>query len=278
MKVLCTFPGKYGDLLWALPTLRAISRRIGAPVDLLVPAAYASILPLLQQQPYLDTVWQQSSWQVQDTAPASPRVPPNMPEGYDTILHLGYTDWPKRPLPYETLDTCNGYYLYTRDLFPQLQDSELDLSTPWITVPPRRPVIDIAVGFTDEHFELKYGLVQLLNRALPNEFWTVGKNPRWQDEAGMGGCTWERCAQLIQGANVFLGCNSALHVLAVAVGTPVVLMEPNSHRHHPIFYPLGQHSPQVRLVKGNDGCPTWDSRHTRELLEAVLAERGGETR
>ena len=25
MTILCTFPGKHGDLLWALPTVRAIS-------------------------------------------------------------------------------------------------------------------------------------------------------------------------------------------------------------------------------------------------------------
>ncbi len=47
---LCTFPGRYGDIIWALPTVRGISE-VEGPVDLLIAGEFASIVPLLEQQP-----------------------------------------------------------------------------------------------------------------------------------------------------------------------------------------------------------------------------------
>lgn len=277
MRILCTFPGKFGDLLWALPTIRALAARIDGPVDLLLAANLAPIAPLLRAQDYLQHVWCDARWLTVDTAPISPRVPVEVPAGYDAVYHLGYTGWPRRPLPYEILDIFNGHH---RDVpIDPLLDGELALDRPWITMPTayaatyRWPWV---YGFTDEHFELKHGLVQLLTygprfaAGLPA--CAIGANPRWMDEAGEPSTSWEDSARLLRHADVFLGCCSALHVLAVAVGTPVVLMEPNPHRHHPIFYPVGQAGPQVTLVTGNDGLPTFDARHVRDVLTSRLTQ------
>ncbi len=112
MKVLCSFPGKFGDILWALPTVRALSRRLGQPVDLAVSAKYGSLAPLLREQPYLKRVHVLENWVVQETAPMTPRVPPGVAEfglnaAYEVVFHLGYRGWPQRPLPFETLHTFN---------------------------------------------------------------------------------------------------------------------------------------------------------------------------
>ena len=85
--------------------------------------------------------------------------------------------------------------------------------------------------------------------------------------------TWEQHATTFRNADVVLACNSALHVLAVAVGTPVVMVEPLEARWNPIFLPLGMDGPQITVVKGNDGRPTWDSRAARDTLLAVLQRR-----
>lgn len=275
--ILCTFPGKFGDLLWALPTIRALARRTGESIALHLPASLASIGELLREQPYISPLFIDTSWSVLNTAPTSPRIPPSIPFPSATILHLGYRDWPKRTLPFETLDCYNAQRW--SDPLPFLDDAELDLSTPWIqlTCPQRRWHFPWVHGFTDEYFELKYGIVDLLirqHRQREREGMVpvrIGRDPRWNTEAQETANTWIESADLLRCAGAFLGCNSALHVLAVAMGIPVVMMEPNPHRHHWIFYPLGDTGPQVQLVRGIDNAPTFDARHVRDTLYKVLA-------
>jgi hypothetical protein len=98
---------------------------------------------------------------------------------------------------------------------------------------------------------------------------------RWQTEAWHGITSWETAAGLIASSQLFLGCCSALHVLACGLGVPVVLMEPNPHRHHVNFYPYGTEGPRVTLVRGNDGQPTFDARHVLDAVRAGLARGRG---
>lgn len=282
MKILATFPGKFGDLLWALPTLRALSRRIGEPVDLLTTQDMASIIPLLTQQPYIRHAFANSHWVDADVYPLERRQPP--PEGvealqvqlrYDHILHLGYPDWPQRGLPYYTLDTLNTHAA-AREL--ALFDADLHLEEPWITAGARADwqyawggPQHIAVGFSDEHFELKVGLWHLIEEGdFHRGVAVIGQSPRWQDEAGKGTMNWAESVATLQQAHVCLACCSGLHVLAVACGIPVVMMEPSEARWNKIFYPLGDTGPQVTLVRGTDGLPTFDARHVADTLHSVL--------
>lgn len=267
--VLTSFPGRCGDLIWALPTIRAISESYGAPVDLLICGEFEGMVPLLQQQPYLQHVEPDPAWSVGTgwQPPVDPGL--GMP-GYDRVFHLGYRRWPELPLPVEIDQTVRA----DRELPP------LDLARPWITAPLEGPLHyhlaprtrRIAVGFSECHFELKYGLLGLLGQH--DSRWEVqtvmGPTGRWGDEAGEGMCNWEEAAHAISQAEVFVGDCSALHVLAVALGVPVVLVEPMEARWNPIFYPCGKVGPQVTLVTGLDGLPTFDSRHLCEAVQARL--------
>lgn len=286
-RVLCTFPGKRGDLLWALPTVRALSRQIGAPVDLAIAGGIGSLAPLLRHQAYIGTVHVLGGWHTENTAPISPRQPPAVVidplinvDGaklydYDTVYHLGYDGWPERPLPFTVAD------LLADQGGPVLLDAELRLDAPWIAAPydMRRCRREIVLGFTDEYFELKYGLTQLLR----NRVWeaqpagapvsdypivNAANSPRWCAEAHQSNIGWDEAAAWLRAADVFVGCCSALHVLAVATGCPAVVMEPNPDRHHPIFWPLGTTGPQVTQVLGGDGQWTWDARHVWDTLQA----------
>lgn len=283
-KILVTFPGKFGDLLWALPTIRAIARRVDHPVDLLIPDQFRSIVPLLQQQEYLGKVSHDGAWEVRDTAPISPRIPPfplpapeteTKPAGiqYDYVLHLGYRDWPTPDVMRHTLATAN--LELWEDHEGSLREEELDLATPWIQAPRPIPGSGLVICFTDEHFELKIGLTALM------QSWSQGavafctpESRMWQEGRAAsprlfcGG--WEQYANWIAGSSAVLADCSAAHVLAVAMGKPVILMEPNPHRHNAVFYPLGKTGPQVILVMGTDGLPTFDARHVADALRAVL--------
>ena len=294
MRVLVTFPGKFGDLLWALPTLRALSRRLGHPIDLLTSREMASICPLLRMQAYLGNVIVDDTWIDADCAPVQRRMPPGdsargIP-GYDQVIHLGYPDWPNVGLPYYILKTANRALTDLRtpgvtvDQWIWLTPEELTLDDPWITLPqpPRWSGIPWVHGFSDEHFELKFGLVYLLaysamhwkpRRAGQLPPMRIGSSPRWNAEGGETPNTWETTVELLQSTMVCVACNSGLHVLAVACGVPVVMMEPSEARWNPIFYPVGDTGPQVTLVRGNDGRPTFDARHVHAVLSDVLARR-----
>lgn len=287
MRILCTFPGRYGDLLWSLPTIRALSRRIGAPVDLQIAGEFASIAELLQQQPYIGKVWSDHRWRL--TPPDAWEAPPLASIRYDHVFHLGYRGWPTRPLPFEVLHTLNECLtgsLTQHDCGNSFREAELDLQTPWITIAPKPDVRPVwTAAFTEAHFELKYGLWELLTlhphrRATTRHSWTshdLGTGPlslstggRWQTEAGHGGtASWIDMAEWIAASPLLLTDCSAPHVLAVAIGTPVVMVEPMEARWNPIFYPLGK-TGRVRLVTGLDGLPTTDSRHTADVLKEVL--------
>lgn len=287
-RVLCTFPGRAGDLLWALPAIRAIAESGGQPVDLQIAGEFAGILPVLATCPYLGKVFADPRWGL--TPPEEWLAPPAWPpreEGgpyesfatppdplvaYDHVYHLGYRGWPQRPLPEETY--LQAVIQVGRELPP------LNLARPWITVPTSRPDAGraaLVVGFTEAWFELKLGIVQCLQMRTISELRDgivlTPKGSRWEVEGGWEGTDWADAAQLIRDCTIFLGDCSALHVLAVAQGVPVVVVEPMEARWNPIFYPLGMDGPQVTMVRGLDGRPTFDARHTAETLEEVIRAR-----
>lgn len=260
MGVLCTFPGRYGDLLWALPTIRAIALAYNEPIDLQIGGEFAGIVPLLEQQPYLGEVAADPRWDItQWQAPTPPTE-----ADYAQIYHLGNRRWPELPLPFETWQTFNTIY----GTLP-----ELDLTQPWITAPAMVYTRSYAAGFTEAYFEMKYGIFELV-RARLNAAGHFGVSlctgGRWQQEAHHPGCSWTEAAQWITESPVFLGDCSAMHVLAVALGVPVILCEPMEARWNPIFYPLGSSGPGVTLVTGNDGKPTFDARHVGDSILARL--------
>lgn len=273
MRILASFPGKHGDLLWALPTVRAISRTYGAPIDLVVSPACGSLKGLIEQQDYISQVIVDETWVVQDTAPITPRIPPPAAFLSDQLFHLGYEGWPSP-------DLARDIYRRARhtaaDGEPSVDLADLQLDQPWIAPPYPLPATDLVVGFTDEHFELKYGLYFLLfdrcHGATAHPMVNISTSPRWKTEGGHPGFDWEGAASWIGASRLFVGCCSALHVLAVAMGKPVIVVEPNPHRHADVFYPMGK-AGAVQLLLGNDGQPTVDARHLKDAIAASWARQ-----
>lgn len=277
MRILCTHPGKFGDLLWALPTVRAISETVETPVDLLVAREFDSILPLLRlQRQYLNTVRVDPDWETHDTAPRTPREPPQLPAGYDQICHLGYDGWPARRLA-EQIHAQVALQFRRPPLW------RLNLQAPWIGVPPEdiAAVHDdrrhLVIGFTEEWIELKVGVCFALKKALRKAFGddavvdilTPPGPSRWEEwrfRDGLYGThqDWVGTAALIASADVFLGCLSAQWVLANALGIPTIVCEPSKMRwdspggwQQSIFW---SPSPRNTMVLGTDGQPTFDAR------------------
>ncbi len=283
MTILATMPGRFGDILWALPTVRLLAARHDTKVDFMTSPAYSDILDLIQRQPYILETWTNDDWELRETAPMTPYKPPACDcDDYEAIYHLGYQKWPSRPLAEEIrVETLGG---------GQAGDPQyVSLETPWINMPDATtrtsPGPVVAVGFTNEHIELKMGVLCGLVASLPEISWRLvvpdGRaahrawewervtRVEWPENFTFWQTSWVQAAHVIATADLFFGCLSALWVLANAVGTPTVIMEPSPERHHPIFW---RESPKNHLVVGNDGKPTFDLRHTRDMIAAVLEE------
>jgi hypothetical protein len=281
-------PGRLGDVLWSLPTLRHLGGG-----GLVLPPDCAALVPLLRQQLYLHAVEVDPTWQVQDTAPRTPASPPKGANLWHDAQSLGYREWPQKALPFEVAAAYG------------IAAEELDLS-PWITFPGRLFLTDveILIAWSDYWFELKVGVTDLiLDARAYRDRWswriTCKAESRWRREyrpLTFETNNFQQLAEAISCARVLLTDCSAAHVLAAALGKSVVVMEPEPMRHHLIFWPgsqqrvvyaLGDAGQQVELsrrwepadnvlgqrifpVLGNDGKPTFDSRATIAKLEEVL--------
>lgn len=265
-RTLCTFPGRAGDLLWGLPTIRAISELIGERVDLMIAGEFVEMRPLLQAgAPYLDHVEALPTWGMSEGWDPQLRFDRRAP--YDRIYHLGYRGWPTQPLPNEVYDIATK--VCGLPLPPTLE-----LYRPWfqLTDPPPTHKLDVACGWSDCWFELKVGLMSLLAPSMNYPLVLAPKHSRWEAECDGDDyynpipTSWLEAAAWIANSEVFFGDCSALHVLARALGKPVVICEPMEARWNDIFYPYGKVGNGVELVLGNDGKPTFDARACEEVL------------
>lgn len=267
-------PGRYGDLFWALPSIRMLARQHG-PVTLHLPVDPANTTPmskvknLLEKQvDYIDRVVIREDWSIELEAPRRPFAPPDS-EGL--WYHLAYREWPPMPLPY--------YSAVLADLDP----SAVDWS-PWITAQPLTP-FDVLFHWTDRWFELKHGLTLLLTeRGSFSWRQRYGPNSRWEKETSDGSpALFEHMARVIASCRLVVTDCSCIHVLAAALGKPVVVVEPEEARHHPVFWPGSRQDEQghwkqagthfgglIFPVIGGDGKPTFDARHTADLIKERL--------
>lgn len=258
-RILCTFPGRAGDLFWALPTIRAIAETTGQAVDLQFCGEFASLVPLLQQQPYLRHLWPDPRWGMSEGWQA-----PRLPQDHDRVIHLGYRRWPELPLPVEIDQTARV----------EIELPPLDLARPWVAVKPWREAADrLVIAWTDCYFELKVGLTYLLIKTWHGPdltgFCSAAPGSRWTTEMPYESTEWLELARRIAAADLVLADCSAPHVLATALGKPVVVVEPMAERLNDIFWPRGVNGP-IHLVTGLDGKATWDARHVAETIKEVL--------
>lgn len=301
MRILATMPGRYGDILWALPTIRAISEAYGVPVDVGMAPKYGSIATLIEAQPYVGVAGPLDYWAIEETAPISPRIPPDLrlldgiTRYYDAVYHLGYEGWPTGTLAEDIWRRARDQYerQHPQEHFLGRGVKPPDLDRPWITSRephlaayldehiPARPTTAprVYLGWSEEWFELKVGLSVLLAQRFPHvEFrWMRAWGGRY-DELGLDGIgprslgvcrsTWETAATIMDWSDIYVGCLSSAWVLANATGTPAIVCEPNPQRHHPVFWQDGKG--RNVLVKGNDGLPTFDARHVGDALEAAI--------
>jgi len=90
MRILATFPGKIGDLIYTLPAISKLQIHFGCRIDYQISAYCKPALKLLKTQSYIGDVIIDESYRIMHTKYGCQPYKMNEPEGYDHIFHLGF--------------------------------------------------------------------------------------------------------------------------------------------------------------------------------------------
>lgn len=98
-KIACTHPGKLGDALYALPTIRELSRRHGRKIDFYTSAYCEPLRRLFEAQSCIDRFIVAPGYVLHDfSCGGQPWFMP-VPDEYDIVYHLGFQGVPHQSLP-----------------------------------------------------------------------------------------------------------------------------------------------------------------------------------
>lgn len=222
MKILCTFSGKFGDILWSLPTVREIQKlnssdyddadtySVNAEVDFGIMPQYESLLPLLNAQSYINKAFVIKDWIcVGSPAGDQPWEAP-FQEGYDKVYHLTYRNHPGKDQP------LIGF-------IAAQQEIKLENPIPFLSANgiKRSNFYYVAYAFNDSMLPEKLKFLDKVREQLKDIYFIdISQSP------------WELAAiDLLDPACLaFIGCRSSNYVLACGVGQRVFVYEPNIAR------------------------------------------------
>ena len=211
-RVLATFSGRFGDILWSFPTVRELSRKHSEPVDFAIMPQYKSLLPLLDSQSYIEKAIALDDWEcVGSPCGDQPWQPPvKYEQGYEHVYHLTYRQHPGMGCP----------ALPLVDFIAWQQNLTLR--------PPVVPFIEtkhayalptsICYGFNEQYADLKERLLARMRECFSLPLINVAELP------------WVEAAKKINYAGIFIGCRSACWVIAMGVGAETFTYEPNLSR------------------------------------------------
>ena len=226
MKVICTFSGKFGDILWSLVTVKAITQVVGQMhVDMAIMPQYESLLPLIQDQPYIGEAFVIPEWICTGSPHGDqPWLPPRRFADYDRQYHLTYKGHPgiTPGLPRMALIDFIAWQQgikFVQNPVPFIDAIEYKLKVPYI-----------AYAFNSDVAEIKERFLEWAQRLTKEQV----PEYDWRDVTKLG---WKGAAVAIKNAMAFVGCRSANWVLACGVGQKnIFIYEPNAARNkHGMF-------------------------------------------
>lgn len=292
-KILCTFSGKYGDILWSLPTARALSFLHGCKVDFATMPQYKSLIPLLEKQFYIEKAMVFDDWILHHSNYGDqPWLPPshqkcggttNCQSGWERCYHLGYRAHPGLPFGQPNMAVM--------DYIAWQQGVKLKDPLPFIgglcdrvvvskvyagfDRELRATVVDdfVTYAFNEQYKEMKDKFLEALREKL-------GIRVRLVDVTRYA---WLEAAEYIQGSLAFVGCRSANWVIANGLNKWILCYEPHPARtqmghlgevfgcpYNPAVqnYPLGI-PPEVCGEMAGNSILDWVSKNESSKQEAV---------
>lgn len=228
-KYLATFSGKFGDIMWSLATVKALSKLTGVKYDFACMPQYESLLPLIQTQSYIDQAFVDKEWQFmhsnygdqpwnpqKHTACINSHPVGGYPckQGWECCWHLGYRQHPGRIYgnkEMQLIDFCayQQGITFTENPLPFLEMPDSAVMPPYVTY-----------AFNDQYDEQK----KLFFHALLAD---LGPTVTLVD---VSKTPWQAAAALIKHSVGFFGCRSANFVIANALYKKILTYEPHPAR------------------------------------------------
>lgn len=231
-RYLATFSGKYGDILWSLPTVRALWQMTSEKLDFATMPQYRGLSELIAAQPYVSRAFVIEDWQLMHSNHGDqPWHPPaRIEQEYERCWHLGYRGHPGMN---GNPDLCLMDYIANQQ---GIKFVATNPPVPFLTVPGKPQEFPwevlhgdwksttetsyVALGFNDQYPDLKSAFRNRVLELLP----TI----KMVDVTKL---SWLNATLAIKRAECFIGCRSAMAVLAHGVGQKVITYEPHPARH-----------------------------------------------
>ena len=225
MRTLCTFSGKFGDILWSLATVDAIGKMLGEYVDFACMPQYESLIPLIQAQPYVEKAFTIPEWVCTGSPHGDqPWQPPQTVNlrSYDRQYHLTYKGHPgiTPGMPRMPLIDFIAWQQGIKFVKSPVPFLTYDCVLPTWTSPEVFGVGFVAYAFNSDYADQKKRFLESVEQAGTGlNFVDVGKQ------------SWLMASLLLKRAVAFVGCRSANWVLACGVGQKnIFTYEPNPAR------------------------------------------------
>lgn len=211
-QVLCTAPGRYGDILWSLAAVQELWRREKPDITFAVMPKWEKILPFVGQQPYINRIIAPPTWKEQHSHCGSqPWKPPLGTHNFDAVYHFGYRAHPEVQL----ID-------YPATIHPELKVTESAIPFLYVGTPlPSPKTIPYHFSY---HQHGAPGFMREIKKRFPGyEFIDTDSLSFWD------------AARAIARAPMFLGSRSSCYVIAQGLGRPCLIYEKAGYRRHMIY-------------------------------------------
>lgn len=236
--VLVTMPSKIGDVLWALPLSRHLSRFFKTTVDFATSQFAQPVHRLIASQSFIDKVIVNSAYDeiLATRRPGDPWWGPLPYEGYRLIFHCGFPHFPQKHITQHYADLY-GIQLTEEDYC--LEVGQSNLAQPYVVV-SASPGRSMTRSLGPEMREITKSLAAGLNIDVVQ----VGGQDEWVGDPVLNHCGKDMfdTAAILRGAVAFVGVPSSNATLASLVGVRqfVIVPECFAGYYKLIFYSLGE--------------------------------------
>lgn len=209
-KVLCTFSGKYGDILWSMPTVKAIAKKEGVKVAFACMPSYTSLIPLLKVQDYISEAFVIDEWLYTGSPFGDQPWSAPAQRWSEKIYHLTYRTTP---------DIFLAAYI-AREAGVVLDEPYEPFIKPVLEpLPYTSQLSTVAYSFNPMYAVQKKDFIDYLKETFPSTSFI--------DTTEL---SWNLTAYVIKQAKCFIGCRSSNHVLAHGLGQKLIIFEPHPDR------------------------------------------------
>ena len=199
--VACSFNLCNGDILWSMPTVKRISEKFNTPVDFYMMPEFVNLIPLLNNQSFINSANVLSDWTMNNEYPG---VPTPLPKQYDHEFNLCYQKYPD---------------FFLADFIASQQDIQLNGNYGCLESDSADNLYDVAIGFSWHFVDTvgyKENFIDKIKALLDIN------NVKYID---VSRDDFLDMAYNIKSSKVFIGDCSCNHVLANILGTPVIVAD-----------------------------------------------------